>query len=130
VVPGNRLQKAPTGLDWTLSLDYYYWSYLNTAEITEGSYTLGIRPENVTIDLDPSDTVVASTVQVVEPVGSDNYIHIDIGEDFIARVSSRIEPEVGDRVGVEFDEEDIHLFDSETGRDVFLSGTEPAAPKP
>ncbi len=69
---------------------------------------LGIRPENVTVVEDGIET----TVEVVEPVGSDNYLYLDLGPEFIARVDAGIEPEMGDVIDVTFDESDVHLFDT------------------
>jgi multiple sugar transport system ATP-binding protein len=74
---------------------------------------LGIRPENVSMVDDR--TGIETTVEVVEPVGSDNYLHLDLGPDFIARVDSHTEPTIGDVVHVLFDETDIHLFDTQSG---------------
>lgn len=74
---------------------------------------LGIRPENVTVVDDGTGT--ETTVEVVEPVGSDNYLHLDLGQDFIARVASDIEPATGDIVHITFNESNIHLFDPQSG---------------
>jgi multiple sugar transport system ATP-binding protein len=38
-----------------------------------------------------------------------------------------VKPEAGDEVGIDFAEKDIHLFDPETGEDVFLTDEEIAA---
>jgi multiple sugar transport system ATP-binding protein len=92
----------------------------DSTETTTDSYTMGIRPENVRLTSMPDDGIVRADVQVVEPVGSDNYVHLNLGTDFIARVDASMEPVVGDTVGVDFDERDIHLFDPSTGEDVFL----------
>ena len=90
----------------------------------EGTYTLGIRPEDITVvPVDDGPTATAE-VQVVEPIGSDNYLHLDLAPDFIARVNSSVEPAVGDRIGISFDETDIHLFHPETGQAVELTGRE------
>lgn len=81
---------------------------------------LGIRPENVAV-VDDRDGI-GTTVEVVEPVGSDNYLHLDLGEEFIARVASGIEPEPGEVIYVTFDESDVHLFDSESGESLLFDG--------
>lgn len=85
---------------------------------------LGIRPENVSMSDDGKG--IETTVEVVEPVGSDNYLHLDLGQEFIARVESHIEPAMGDVVHVLFDETDIHLFDSESGVSLLDAEREPA----
>ncbi|KDE60104.1 sugar ABC transporter ATP-binding protein [Halostagnicola sp. A56] len=87
-------------------------------------YTLGIRPESVEF-VDDARNSITGRVSVVEPVGSDNYLHLDLGDEFIARVSPAIEPRPGDNVTLTFDESDIHLFDPDTGRDVLTPSEEP-----
>ena len=77
----------------------------------------GIRPENVRIDPDaPAAKSIETTVDVVEVVGSDNFIYLDLaGEEFRVRTPSEIEPAEGETVRLTFDEDDIHLFDSASG---------------
>jgi len=80
-----------------------------------GRFVLGIRPENVSLADDPTGGSVEATVEVVEPVGSDNYLTLDIGGGFTARVAADVEPAPGDVVHVTFDEDAVHLFDPDTG---------------
>ncbi|GAB3319870.1 sn-glycerol-3-phosphate ABC transporter ATP-binding protein UgpC [Haloplanus rallus] len=77
----------------------------------------GIRPENVRIDPDaPTAKSIETTVDVVEVVGSDNFIYLDLaGEEFRVRTPSEVEPTEGETVRLTFDEDDIHLFDSASG---------------
>jgi len=76
-----------------------------------GNVRVGIRPETVRIE----SGGVPATVEVVEPVGSDNYLHLDIGPEFIARVDADVEPVAGDTVSIAFEEEDLHVYDPNTG---------------
>mgnify|MGYP006274016223 CR=1 FL=1 len=82
------------------------------ADVSE--FTLGVRPEDVDV-VDGGPNAGETTVGVVEPIGSDNYLHLDVDVDFIARVDSDIEPDTGDVIHVTFDQSDLHLFDGETG---------------
>ncbi|MEF8881593.1 MAG: ABC transporter ATP-binding protein [Halapricum sp.] len=97
-----------------------------------GEYVLGIRPEDV-FPADGTETdTISALVEVVEPIGSDNYVYLDLsgeldtgisaenGEeiDFIARTESAFEPGTGDEVEVTFSDEDVHLFDPQTGASV------------
>ena len=86
---------------------------------------LGIRPENVRVTRGQDG--IETIVEVVEPIGSDNYLYLDLGADFIARVDSDIEPETGDTVRVTFDEKDVHLFDTRSGDSLLSADEEPAA---
>ena len=100
-----------------------------------GEYIMGIRPEDVfPADGTERDTVTA-IVEVVEPIGSDNYVYLDLsgeldtgissehGEeiDFIARTEASFAPETGEEVDVVFSDEDVHLFDPATGESVLYN---------
>ena len=88
---------------------------------------LGVRPEDVSVS-DPGPDAVETTVEVVEPVGSDNYLHLDLGDDFIARVDSGVQPTRGETVHVAFDASDVHLFDAEDGESLLYEPERSAAP--
>ncbi|MFC7082487.1 ABC transporter ATP-binding protein [Halorussus caseinilyticus] len=88
---------------------------------------LGVRPEDVTVT-EPGDNAVETTVEVIEPVGSDNYLHLSVGEDFIARVPSDVEPDNGETVHVSFDPADLHLFDADDGESLLYESEQSAAP--
>ncbi|TYL40569.1 sugar ABC transporter ATP-binding protein [Natronococcus pandeyae] len=92
------------------------------------SVILGIRPE----DVHPADGEdgIRTTVDVVEPIGSDNYLYLDIGDEFMARVSADFEPEVGDSVEVTFEESKIRLFDDDNGESLLHSSEPVPTPEP
>ncbi|MDX1747644.1 MAG: TOBE domain-containing protein, partial [Halobacteriales archaeon] len=96
-------------------------------------FTLGIRPENVRFaETADEGKTVTGTVEVVEVVGSDNFIYIDIeGQELRLRTTSTREPEIGSTVEVTFDEPDVHLFDRRTEQAVIhglgVSADEPEA---
>ncbi|WP_280587256.1 ABC transporter ATP-binding protein [Halorubrum sp. Boch-26] len=114
------IRNESIGLDLELTAEY-----VAGHDVETGPYTLGVRPENIDIVEGPTGgETLASTVEVVEPIGSDNYVHLAVNEDFLARSTPDIKPAAGDEVGVVFDEADLHLFDAETGEDVFLSDEE------
>jgi multiple sugar transport system ATP-binding protein len=79
-------------------------------------FVLGIRPENARFGSAADEgKTVTGTVEVVEVVGSDNFIYLDIdGEEFRLRTTSEREPELGSTLEVTFDEGDISLFDANT----------------
>ena len=109
-----------SGLALALSRDY-----VADHALEGGRYTLGVRPENIRVAEEPTgDETLAATVEVVEPIGSDNYVHLSVNDDFLARSPADVKPEAGDEVGVGFAEEHVHLFDAETGEDVFLTEEE------
>ncbi len=82
---------------------------------------LGIRPEGIN---DAADAVAASpettldvSVEVVELMGAEIYLYINIGEtNLIARVSARSTSRGGDKIKVAFDMSRVHIFDKDTER--------------
>ncbi len=88
----------------------------------DGEFTVGIRPEDIFPASEGDKNVLATTVEVVEPIGSDNYLYLDAAEDFIARVDSDVEPAPGETIRVTFAEDDVHVFDGESGRVVGEKG--------
>lgn len=77
---------------------------------------LGIRPEDVALALDPSDAPLTGTVHLTEYQGNDNFVQIKV-EDFSLTVivPSAVRPEPDERVGLIIPENNVHLFDADTG---------------
>ena len=86
---------------------------------------LGIRPEHIGIDDGADGDGIDATVDVVEPVGSDNYVYLHVGDDeCTVRTSSGVRPAVGSATEVSFEESNLHLFDAKSGESVFERRTE------
>ncbi|WP_207588288.1 sn-glycerol-3-phosphate ABC transporter ATP-binding protein UgpC [Halomontanus rarus] len=100
-------------VDFQYSLSSAYASDIDVED--EQRAVLGIRPEDVHPADPGSNNGIEATVDVVEPIGSDNYLYLDIASDFIARVAANVEPEPNERITVTFEESKIRLFDRETG---------------
>lgn len=83
-------------------------------------FVLGIRPETVKIaDAAEPGRTITGTVLVVETVGSDNFIYMDVdGDETRIRAPSNVLPNVDDELHITFDEEDIYLFDRNTEESV------------
>ncbi|SEO46561.1 multiple sugar transport system ATP-binding protein [Halogranum amylolyticum] len=121
-----RLTQTEGPLDYQLSGDVA--ARVREADVSE--FTLGIRPEDVEV-VDGGPNAVETTVGVVEPIGSDNYLHLDVGTDFIARVDSDVEPASGDVIQITFDQSDLHLFDGVTGESLLArTRTQKISPTP
>jgi len=79
--------------------------------------TIGVRPEDVVLRASPSafDTQSHSTtVDVVEPLGSDNLLYFDVGsQTWTARVSPGFEPDSGSEVYFSFPREALYVFDEQ-----------------
>ncbi|MBA2708419.1 MAG: sn-glycerol-3-phosphate ABC transporter ATP-binding protein UgpC [Gemmatimonadaceae bacterium] len=79
------------------------------------SVTLGIRPEDLSVDSSPSteesrDTV-SGRVVLVERLGGISHVHFDAGpQRLLASVSDDLLPEVGENITVRVRSERVHLF--------------------
>ncbi|MGH2570939.1 MAG: ABC transporter ATP-binding protein [bacterium] len=77
---------------------------------------LGVRPENLALAEAGGDGVLDAVIELVEPLGSEIYLHGRTGDE---RVVARVGPDhpvrVGDRVRFAMDLERIHFFDGESG---------------
>ncbi|ODT79493.1 MAG: sugar ABC transporter ATP-binding protein [Pelagibacterium sp. SCN 64-44] len=81
--------------------------------VVDGPITLGLRPEH--LRLDPSG--LSAEVRLVEPTGSETQVVLGIGgQDLVGVFRERIGALPGERIGIAFDDSQIHLFDSETGK--------------
>ena len=73
---------------------------------------LGIRPEALTERVIDGNPVLDLKVEVVEILGSDQYVFGTVGGDSItARVDPNLKVEPGDRVRLSLDTRRLHAFD-------------------
>src|SRR5215469_15397467 len=81
--------------------------------ITKG--VLGIRPEDLSEDIRDGTPQVDMKVDVLEVLGSDQYLYGRVGaDDGIARVGPHFQVFVGDQVRLGINMRRLHLFDAET----------------
>jgi len=78
---------------------------------------VGVRPEDIRVPQDEthrqeaSDQSQEAMLDVVEPMGSDNYLHLRVGDSpWTARVSDDVSPEVDHQIEYTFDLDALHLF--------------------
>ena len=77
--------------------------------------TLGFRPEALTDRIVDDGAVLDMKVDVVERLGSDQFLYGQVGGDTItARVDPRMKVELGGRARLGLDPRSLHLFDAET----------------
>ncbi len=84
---------------------------------------LGVRPEDIHNKLDVQnatvDNTVGAKVEVVEPIGSEIYLHVVIGKNkLLARVNAHDKSKVGDNVEMVFTMSKIHVFDKENEKTI------------
>jgi ABC-type sugar transport system ATPase subunit len=87
----------------------------------------GIRPQDVVL-VDPSDPSADATaqVEVVEPLGREQHVHLAVGADgeadrAIAAIDPGVPVSVGDRVGLRLRRDRLYVFDQQTGMRVRTS---------
>jgi multiple sugar transport system ATP-binding protein len=80
------------------------------------SAQLGVRPWGIRIDQDRSEASVPGTVSVVENLGDETRVGVRYGDLLLMAsvpVTDRFKP--GSKVNLNFNKEDLNLFDSESG---------------
>lgn len=95
------------------------------AELADGQdVMMGIRTEEITIaekkSAVASDWRFTGLVKVVEPLGNENHIYVEIGGvTFVGKCEGRRIVDSGDEIEIAFNLEQLHIFDAETGQVVY-----------
>jgi multiple sugar transport system ATP-binding protein len=81
---------------------------------------LGIRPEDISVAGNAAENnglpVVCMTLDLVEPMGNEIFLHARSGEDsVVARVAPQELPPMGSEIQLAFDMDKAHLFDASSG---------------
>jgi multiple sugar transport system ATP-binding protein len=78
---------------------------------------LGIRPEAVGVQLQPTPGLVRAEVQLIEPLGAYDIVDIAVGEQSLrARTPSQLIRSQGQAVWLRLDGARTHFFDKRSGR--------------
>ncbi len=76
---------------------------------------VGLRPEVITERTDGAGTTLEMKDDVVERLGSDQFLYGQVGGDTVtARVEPRMKVEPGDQVRLGVDLRGLHVFDAQT----------------
>ncbi|HUT65301.1 MAG TPA: sn-glycerol-3-phosphate ABC transporter ATP-binding protein UgpC [Spirochaetota bacterium] len=85
--------------------------------------SFGFRPEDLideTVAKSKEGRFIKAKVEVIEPLGSEIYLHLSAGKDyFMARVPHQYRTEIGKEVGFVIDLDKCHIFDTETELVIF-----------
>ncbi|WP_058486845.1 ABC transporter ATP-binding protein [Defluviitalea phaphyphila] len=83
---------------------------------------LGIRPENMKLTSQEENTIKGE-IYVVEPLGRDKLVNVKIGNDKIIKIiaSQDYKGNMGDKVFIELDLDNIHLFDKENEKSLRIN---------
>ncbi|MGH2735382.1 MAG: ABC transporter ATP-binding protein [Actinomycetota bacterium] len=78
----------------------------------DGVERIGVRSEDITL-VPPDYAKLTGEVVLVEVVGSDVIVHVDVsGERFVAKTARSNAPAMTDLIGLQFSDEKLHFFDS------------------
>jgi len=89
-------------------------------EVGGDSVTFGVRPEDVVLTDEDDPRTVEIDVTVVEPMGSENLLHLaKDGVSLTASVSGDHVVKSGDTVRIQFPADRVHAFCGESGRALF-----------
>ena len=84
-----------------------------------GTVTVGIRPEDWTLEGEASEGSLKAVVDVVEELGSESYLYAHLPEDpattLIVRGPGRTAARHGETIAVRPDATNVHLFDVASG---------------
>ena len=81
-----------------------------------GPAVLGIRPENLPIAAPDDTCALSATVRVVEPIGPEQHVIVDVdGEEIVSVLRGREVFRPGQAIRLSVDPSRVHLFDAETG---------------
>ncbi|WP_306060596.1 ABC transporter ATP-binding protein [Natronococcus wangiae] len=93
---------------------------------TSDAMTLGVRPENIHL----ADEGWEAMVDVVEPIGSDNYLYVRLeDEECTVRVPADVKPTEGEPIRITFDGSRMHLFDATAEENLLADRDKRVAPQ-
>ena len=115
---GNDFYLLGSGIN-KFKLSSEYGQRINQAGCDNKTLTLGVRPQSLAPVTDGSQVMLESTVEVLEPMGSETFIYFTVGKNpMIARCESHLNFRAGDPVRFTASESKILLFDKDTGKRV------------
>ena len=104
---GDEVQVKADGFSFAFPKDW-------APKVGGAKAMLGLRPQCLT-DQDEGSAITGK-VEVLEPLGSENYLYCRVGKDVVAgRVAPAHSARVGDEVELRFSLDRFHLFDAESG---------------
>ncbi len=102
------------------------WQKLEHLGTEECDVLVGVRPEDIRVfEQPPSEEAIPARVSVVEPLGSETIVDIELGPSIIKAIvpPTQYLNEKQD-VWLEFDMNKVHIMDVNTGQRLYTSGQE------
>lgn len=76
---------------------------------------IGIRPEEVLVDVQDGEAFITANVEAIENMGSEKYLYFKAGPDEVtAKVGAESTAKLGDELKISFRTAKIHYFDRDT----------------
>ncbi len=126
--PMNMLDGSLKKKNGSLHIDIGFMNYKLPNEmqkLDEGKYkeiVLGIRPEDVLISKEAVNKSIRAIIDIIEPMGREYEIHLDVAGKSIICVARKIENlEIGEEVYLTFNDKKIHLFDKNTTENLYAT---------
>jgi multiple sugar transport system ATP-binding protein len=86
-------------------------------EVPNNELIVGVRPEHFTINTTENGEGFKGLIKIIEPLGKDHYLHVDVGgEEFIVRSNPEDIFHVGAAVQLTPTPQYIYFFDKTTGK--------------
>jgi len=98
-----------------LKIDTSFFSYplpLDLKEIAASKVTLGVRPEDVTIDKEKGSNAIKARIDVIEPMGRELLVTLVSGDATIKMITPSDRTfRIGDKLKIKFKEGKLHIFE-------------------
>ncbi|WP_300370737.1 ABC transporter ATP-binding protein [Brachyspira sp.] len=116
---------------WYAAFDKYEIELNNdrTSKV-EDSYdgkevVLGIRPENIILHKDKSESnspnLMQAIIDVIEVIGSESYLYMNLNDFQITiKINTSNDYKIDDKVFIDFDLNSIHIFDKDTEKNILF----------
>jgi multiple sugar transport system ATP-binding protein len=86
-------------------------------ELNLSDITLGIRPEHIRISPDAKSALFQATITIVGTLGSETLLHLIVdSHNLVAKCPESRTWKDGDTVGIDFDNDTLHIFDQHGNR--------------
>jgi len=90
------------------------------AESDADRIKIGIRPEDIELADGDSPRTVTATVTVVEPMGEESYLHLDVGRhELTASIDGDYIVGADQQIRIEFPASRVHAFPADSGEAIF-----------
>ncbi|MBS7635641.1 TOBE domain-containing protein [Candidatus Bathyarchaeota archaeon] len=100
-------------ISYEISKDFYD---LYLSKYNKNRLIISVRPSDIRIIPKPKKNSIQAMVTLVESRGSENHIHLSVGSSkMIVKTGVDVRPSIYNEINIFFKEENVYLFDIETG---------------